>query len=389
MGSGRSGARVATWTAVSVVVALEAAWLSRAFRRHQAPVAGEETPVAAPDAGFDARAVALKEEDAAPSGALAPLADPCGALGPYAPPHLDALLGAGFENDSIPTLVPLGQQCRVTRNGAWAVRLTRVDPDPDAGANAFGSTVTLHWDVLHVDARTGVVRRSETSRASIFDHDAQGESAVSDLDGDGEEELVVPSKRGGDENPYREAGGIWTFKDGHVKRYAPGLTFSRVEDVDSDGRVDLVTTAPYQVDVDRGCLVVEESATGPPLLLHTLPDGGFSTGDGVAKDFALRRCPEPPAHLVLTPDGGLEGDFEPAFERIACARLWGKPDSEIREQVAAECKVNRALDEGRAQPQDPALGVGFLCNAPHQTTELCDGGVPWGEVKPPLRLVRR
>jgi hypothetical protein len=174
-----------------------------------------------------------------------------------------------------------------------------------------------------------------------------------------------------------------TFKNGTISTYARGLTFDQAEDVDHDGRVDLLTFAPYQVVLhEGGCMPGDRNMTGPTLLLHSLADGGFSRDDDAARDFARQQCAGRPRHLVLAEDAGLELDSHQSLIRVACQQIWGASDADQQKQIRDECAVSAALGE-----QASEAGIAD-CNAPH-VTEICsDAGAPWSGITRPLRLDR-
>ena len=162
-----------------------------------------------------------------------------------------------------------------------------------------------------------------------------------DYDGDGEPEIFVHAteyekrpEAGGSEWAY-----LYTFRDGAIVRYPPvanvDLSGTPV-DVDHDGRPDLFTHAGVFVQggPPDGC---EPQQYAARFLVHSLADGSFSITDGVAKAYARKRCPAPPAAI----DG---------LEDAACARLWASRPETLaseRRRVAASCveTANGACDD--------------------------------------------
>jgi hypothetical protein len=70
---------------------------------------------------------------------------------------------------------------------------------------------------------------------------------------------------------------VWTFRDGRISLYGPAeaLDVTGAEDIDRDGRADLMVRQPF---VTTG--VAEGSGfsydiTGPEWVFHSLADGTF------------------------------------------------------------------------------------------------------------------
>jgi len=121
----------------------------------------------------------------------------------------------------------------------------------------------------------------------------------------------------------------------------------RAEDVDGDGRPDLILRTPftaewgYVADLDPLLLV------HVPLLAHSLPDGTFSESDAVARAFAQRSCPEPPTQLA--PASHTQAARVETGRRIACARLWGRTPASVLAALRPHCATydEPSGDQGR------------------------------------------
>jgi hypothetical protein len=147
-----------------------------------------------------------------------------------------------------------------------------------------------------------------------------------DWDGDGCPEIVVVTDG---------ELAIWTYREGRTERYAPSetLTFDGVEDVDSDGRPDLVDHRFTRERPD--CLRTNQARIGGPIVvLHSMIDGTFAENDEVARAHLLRQCPNPPKRLLVGKAGTLDPDR--SLRNIACARLWGATGEQVEAQVLRE-----------------------------------------------------
>jgi hypothetical protein len=161
---------------------------------------------------------------------------------------------------------------------------------------------------------------------------------VSDLDGDGDPEAFVFGGSA-DEGPDETWFELLTFKNGRIESYAPakGIEIADVQDVDGDGRFDLLSPGPYNRVTQASALGGTFPAFGGALVMHTLPDGTFSATDAVAKDFLKKECP-----LQKPPLGP-----ESTFNDILCARAWGASEADVMKALNARCKV---WDEVRMNP---------------------------------------
>jgi hypothetical protein len=279
--------------------------------------------------------------------------------------------------------VPLTGGCLRTRKGAWGVVVTQVTTPPNS-VLPCEQAIEVSYTILHADHAGHLARAPRKASISPCDFDRVPVPKVSDLDGDGEDELVIPFMHdgpgGADEGPHREVGKILAFRGGKIVDVTHGLHFHEANDVDGDGHVDLVTFSPYEIMLEQGgCMGGQRALPGPALLLHSLADGGFSRDDDVAKKFALKECASVPAHLVLAQDGGLERS-ENAVENIACAKLWGMSEARVETQITTECAKSDELGVALGQGDDGKSDCFTASN-----TEIClDGGIAWA--RPPLRL---
>ncbi len=268
-------------------------------------------------------------------------------------------------------------RCKKTKSGgAWGLGVGDLREE----TTVHGTTgQVLAW---HADAQghtTSVVlpgtspRTNERSFASTdLDHVSIGMQEPFDFDGDGEEELIVVGWDQTHEGPRDPGGVVVTFKGGAAALYAPSqeISFFRAEDVDRDGRPDLITYGPYRAHVPGRCNGTPAAAVGPALLAHSLPDGTFTMTDARALAFAKQACDKP--GFAVARDDDKRVDDDQTFVNLACARLWGMPDAEAQKLVDAACHPL----VGDAACKDSALTT---CVYPAELKA-------WARAKPPLSL---
>src|SRR5690606_32986696 len=134
--------------------------------------------------------------------------------------------------------------------------------------------------------------------------------AMFDFDGDGEPELWA----GSSDKFEPDEGALYTFKNNRVERYPlPSVGNRRLQDVDDDGRPDVIWTTVFGEEPDCG----DSAGTvqTPGFVAHSLPDGSFSLTDPSARHFAAQWCTAPPERLLDVSD-------------IVCGRLYGLPPAQ-------------------------------------------------------------
>lgn len=179
-----------------------------------------------------------------------------------------------------------------------------------------------------------------------------GDLEAGDVDGDGVPEVLVigrtgnlPLMEGGDTRAHVTALYRGTNDRGIVldTRAPANVAFDHLVDGDGDGLFDLVSPLPF-FGLDEGN-VSDIELQGPELLFHARPGGGFSRTDPAALAFARKSCPARPRGLPSPPPVAA-GDERPAriyftdagdqaIHDVACARLWGVPESTVRAWVEA------------------------------------------------------
>lgn len=227
-------------------------------------------------------------------------------------------------------------RCVRTPHGAWSLEVDALRREPQ-------HMWLGHWSLAHYDARGGrvAVALSQPGDAAFddlttapdnldIDPPYRGllvEQAAFDYDGDGEPELALTLQhiRHEDSSPAR--GRVWTFRDGHITLYAPAraVDVARVDDVDADGRPDLLSVAPFtRIAVARGS-GFSSRVVGPEWVFHSLASGEFSSVDAVAVRAARVACPDAPGPALRT-----------AVE-VACARARGLSPRDVDAAIQRGC----------------------------------------------------
>jgi len=264
--------------------------------------------------------------------------------------------------------------------GIWAMVPTGVRPKDGS------PELEVLWDVVHVSAKGDRVTLAQPPFVSSVDRSLDLEQpAVFDFDGDGEDDVILTGAswvRDGVSSPY---GRIWTFKGKKIEPYAPAPEFGAVEDIDDDGRPDLLTNGPYVVDTADGpdaggCAGAERRIAGPLLALHSRPDGTFAAADEEAMAYAKKACPARPKMLVVKAgaDAGAQGGSA-GPDALVCARLWGASEADLGALMTKECRPLRALDAGAGDAGKIACSGELLCDESARFR-------PWLHAKPPLSL---
>lgn len=185
---------------------------------------------------------------------------------------------------------------------------------------------------------------------------------VYDWDGDGVHEVVLRVERRVEEAAEPDTVTVYTVRDGVVRPYAPAQSdeaIVSVEDVDRDGRPDLILASPWRTF--EPCGHVGTWRHGPTLAAHALPDGTFSTRDEVARAWVMRQC-----------ERGWRGehsDVVGVFD-VACARAWGQSPEAV---VAASRPLVLAL-----RRSDPVRAAGAeACTSFHELAAIAALALPF------------
>jgi hypothetical protein len=287
-----------------------------------------------------------------------------------------------------PNLSTIAAGCIPAAGGAWGLvqTITGWQPNmlnavmqPACGPGADGGLclydVELSIVPVHVSAKGARANGAAIQTTSLTEGGIVGSTGVFDLDGDGEDELLLPF----------DPSTILTFKDGKVTPYAAaaGRSFVGLVDADRDGRPDLLLNNPYASDA---AFVSCGKRYGHPvlnfhvetsLIAHALPDGTFTADDDLTRRVAKTLCPEKPAKVVVK---GGDGKLHNGWIRnnIVCARLWGATADAVIAELERDCKW----------PQEDECEALFDARD-NLLTDTCAGHdelVRWAKATPPLVL---
>jgi hypothetical protein len=209
--------------------------------------------------------------------------------------------------------------CRADSKGLWMLDIRDVVVEP-------GRIETIPYPFQRQGTFTGkmrVVRLDPSGKHTGADawSSPPGEFELTeDFDNDGVPELLVPGVSG-------ESKTLWTIRGGAVVRY-PGtenLTIARLEDIDKDGRLDIVYGDPFLYPWEEGGFV-------PEFVAHNLSGGRISLDDAVALAPTITMCEEVPDRLA--PDTL----YPQSVVTVVCARLRGVPEKTLKPQIAALCR---------------------------------------------------
>jgi len=260
-------------------------------------------------------------------------------------------------------------QCRSTPAGVWSLALAParflLEGEPHITADT-----ALTW--APAAGPPASLATSLVSEQFPLSSTYPGLERAFDWDGDGTPEVVLRVARYVFEAPEPDTVTLYTARGGGVRPYAPAQGFEHilsVEDVDADGRPDLVLPSPWR-HCDR-CGMMGVWHEGPTLTAHALPDGTFSTRDDVARAWVMRQCER-------APRGG-PGDALDVID-VACARAWGQAPEAV---VAAARAL--ALDQRR---RDPARAAELeRCMSFHELAALAAVELPFEPIDAALRAL--
>jgi hypothetical protein len=158
-----------------------------------------------------------------------------------------------------------------------------------------------------------------------------------DYDGDGSPELLVVTQTTYGSGLVGEESNIWTVRGTDIQVFrmeaGPAPSFTDVDDVDADGRPDLISRGTFTDSV-----VTMSCGTGfvtaPIFLHHSLPGGGFSMRDAVARKFLDDACGSDSLEGVL---GGTTEFGKELGTAVACARAHGATAEAVTRTLRKLC----------------------------------------------------
>jgi hypothetical protein len=235
-----------------------------------------------------------------------------------------------------------GPTCLPMRDGsAWAIE--------------FLPGKTHRWTLTHysTDGQRQALAPMRVEELAGGDFLGPGQVVAFDFDGDGLEEFWVESTLTCGREPAQK---VYTFRAGRMIPYpVPGdPRVDEIHDVDQDGRPDLFTRSPLEVD-EVPCSFGDILCAGYGFtrVLHSLPDGTFSVDDATVRGQLDEICSEHPPEqplVVRRADAPAEVDGEKTADAIACARLRGMPSERIASELKARCPSILRSREARRHP---------------------------------------
>jgi len=165
--------------------------------------------------------------------------------------------------------------------------------------------------------------------------------ALTDYDGDGEIEILRVHDALQREGSLEHEATVLTFKNGTVTAYPPAakLKIEGHEDVDGDGREDLLSRGPYEKVGPNDAFGNGWSIVSALFAYHASPDGSFALGDDASMAYTRRHCPAPTKDVTLTLDDTTGArEHEKLADELACARLWGVPPQKVEHAWDAVCR---------------------------------------------------
>ena len=243
--------------------------------------------------------------------------------------------------------------CRTTPSGDVGIRIAMMHLVP-ASARINRCNIEARVELVHIDhakakvgTALGVARQGDTESINFVDvngwkWDLLGQPTFFDFDGDGEPEILVsgidPGAGGGEWQGFdwHEA---WTFRSGAWKKYPPlaSAHFSKIEDVDHDGRPDLRTRGAYEPFLAiSGLGGSQDRIVNPIFVLHSLPNGSFSAIDSIAKKAANDACAA--ARPFPFSKSGQDLDQVDALT-LACVRMQGASQDDTLKKLSTSCKA--------------------------------------------------
>lgn len=157
---------------------------------------------------------------------------------------------------------------------------------------------------------------------------------IGDIDGDRDPEAFVTGSihEEGPNPPWRV---LVQFSAPAIRPYpgAKDIAVIDVEDVDADGRLDVLTSGAYARVEAASAIGSTYEAVGGIFVAHALPDGGLVQDDAIAKVRLKKTCPKRQP-IALSPDWVQPVD---AVQQIVCARAWGASEADVMKELRPRC----------------------------------------------------
>lgn len=175
---------------------------------------------------------------------------------------------------------PIEAPCFETAAGAWAKKITRIH---------HSGVTEAFWSLVHIGKDGRETSLEGSGDSPFYDVCCSPTRAVKrvmlfDFDGDGDPEIGFDVEAEGPEGDTSLYHHLYTFRDGAIKPYPVPFT-GRLEDIDKDGRPDLIRE---HNEIVKTMCDAYEPVSGPAVIAHALPNGTFSTTDKVAADHAKK-----------------------------------------------------------------------------------------------------
>ena len=257
--------------------------------------------------------------------------------------------------------------CAAHRGGGWALPVEQVTARrrgdrPFAVTGRWGLAFVAPDGAVHPVAAPWLGEALGTSFGDDGTNEFWIRLVAHDLDGDGVPEAIVLRETLVQGQVRREELRVVTWRGGAASPYLPAQGFedvSNVQDVDHDGRLDLVWWTRFEAPSTCGDLHV-----GLQAIAHGTERGTFARDDDVARAWLRGQCAEPPARLVVPAgpnDEGANDHLNETLRRVACARVWGATAEEVARRLQAES----------------AAGTGDACLPAAALAAFAQGLRPW------------
>lgn len=312
--------------------------------------------------------VAPSSASAPPSGSIAPIGER--QVDPAAHVHTEATSGpaepsVGARDDGAPDVVFVGPP--LLSAAPWFVDATFVSSGTGPCGAEEGTLVRrLRFEAGGAPLVRALPSQPVTCGGPGYEKPIAFTPRTFDFDGDAVPELLLAFETERRGRTFSDDGVAYTVKNGVIVPFRGETdggaatvpeTFADIDDIDGDGRPDLLTSAGYR-DVDLLC-GAHEASLEPIFAYHAKRDGTFS-----ARDFAARRALYGACARTTLEDAVTTGLCVPLAIQIVCERTFGKSADVLEKRLRKACP---SFEDGRA-PRDEEGGSTPPC--PAWTLEL-------------------